>query len=68
VRCRFLVPGDVLHYLRNPDRARLDPPFWRFRDGGPWWDEWAADDPGPAFGRLASLWPLLTRPEWRRFL
>ena len=67
-RCRFLVPGDVMHYLRNPARARLDPPFWRFGGNGPWWDEWSPDDPGPAFGRIASLWPLLTRAEWRRFL
>ncbi|HLZ30811.1 MAG TPA: ATP-grasp domain-containing protein [Chloroflexota bacterium] len=32
-RCRWLIPGDCLHFLVNPQRLRLDPPFFQFRPG-----------------------------------
>ncbi|MFD0697131.1 ATP-grasp domain-containing protein [Paenibacillus sp. GCM10027628] len=25
---RALLPGDILHYLTNPERKKMDPPFW----------------------------------------
>ncbi|HET6204206.1 MAG TPA: ATP-grasp domain-containing protein [Planctomycetota bacterium] len=63
VRCRFLFPGDALHFLRNPDRWRLDPPFFRFR--GAHYDVESWRDPGPALGQFLSLVPFLTRAEFR---
>ncbi len=68
VRCRFLIPGDLLHFLRNPDRLRLDPPFFRLGARGLAWDLWARDDPAPAAGQIGALFPLLFRREWRRYL
>ncbi|MCI0341811.1 MAG: ATP-grasp domain-containing protein [Planctomycetales bacterium] len=68
VRCRFLFPGDLLHFLRNPDRLRLDPPFFRLGARGLPWDLWARDDPAPAAGQFGALLPLLFRREWRRYL
>src|SRR5262245_22204378 len=62
VRCRFLFPGDALHFLRNPDRWRLDPPFFRFR--GAHYDVESWRDPGPALGQFLSLVPFLTRAEF----
>jgi len=68
VRLRFLVPGDLLHFLRHPQRMQLEPPWWSSARQARWWDEWEPGDAGPAFGRVASLLPLLTSREWRSFL
>jgi hypothetical protein len=62
-RCRWLLPGDILHYLTNPDRARMEPSFWRpgARD-----DTWSRDDPGPVFGFIvAALRQSLSPAAWR---
>jgi predicted ATP-grasp superfamily ATP-dependent carboligase len=68
VRMRFLVPGDLLHFLRHPKRMQIEPPWWSSHKQARWWDEWEPGDAGPAFGRIASLLPLLTSREWRSFL
>lgn len=68
VRCRFLLPGDLLHFLGNLRRWRPTPAFFRANGRGPNWDLWAADDPGPAAGQAAALLPLLARREWRRYV
>jgi predicted ATP-grasp superfamily ATP-dependent carboligase len=69
-RCRWLLPGDLLHFLSNPDRGRMDPPFFRFRDGATTYDGLYRDDPGATLGVLLScghylfdrdLWGLLGR-------
>jgi len=60
VRCRFLL-GDVLHFLANPDRFRLQPSFFRFGDAATHGDIWDWRDPTPAFG----LGFLLLRHGWR---
>jgi len=28
VKCRWLLPGDILHFLANPKRSKMVPPFW----------------------------------------
>lgn len=48
--CRWLWPGDVLHFLSNPDRFRLKPSFFRFGGPGLGYDLWSPDDPGPVLG------------------
>ena len=55
VRCRFL-PADVLHFITNPDRWRLEPSFFRFGDA--YGDIWDREDPLPG---LALPLLLLTR-------
>jgi predicted ATP-grasp superfamily ATP-dependent carboligase len=32
IRCRWLIPGDILHFVANPERWRLQPSFFAFRD------------------------------------
>ena len=44
IRCRWLVPGDILHFLSNPDRFRMDPSFFSFTGPGLHYDDFAADD------------------------
>src|SRR5262249_29165276 len=56
VRSRFLA-GDLLHFLANSNRWRMQPPFFRFREEGTFGDIWDRADrlPGLAFP-LIMLW------------
>jgi predicted ATP-grasp superfamily ATP-dependent carboligase len=69
-RCRWLVPGDLLHFLVNPERARLDPPFFDFSDASMVYDGFYAEDKRATLGVLlstghylfdADLWDMLRR-------
>jgi predicted ATP-grasp superfamily ATP-dependent carboligase len=69
-RCRWLLPGDLLHFLTNPERGRMDPPFFRLREPETTYDGLYRDDPGGTLGVLLScghylfdrdLWGLLRR-------
>lgn len=56
VRCRWLLPGDLLHFIHRPDRHRLHDDFFRFRKPGLYYDILSLRDPLPVLGRL--LMPL----------
>jgi predicted ATP-grasp superfamily ATP-dependent carboligase len=46
---RWLWPGDILHFLANPERFHLQPSFFKFRDPKLTYDiSW--NDPGPILG------------------
>ena len=66
VRCRWLLPGDILHFLTNPNRFHLKPSFFQFR-GMPY-DIISHDDPMPTLGRLLTPFSLLWDEDLRRFL
>jgi predicted ATP-grasp superfamily ATP-dependent carboligase len=66
VRCRWLLPGDILHFLHNPDRFRLEPSFFRFR--GTHDDILSREDPLPIVGLFLTLFSLLWDKDLRRFL
>lgn len=53
VRSRWLVPGDIAHFLSNPHRFAMQPPFFRFRDSNMSYDEFAGDD---LSGSVATVW------------
>ena len=65
-RCRWLLPGDFLHFLTNPHRFHLKPSFFKFR--GMAYDILSRDDPLPAMGRFLTLLSLLWDSDLRRFL
>ncbi|MCE9584015.1 MAG: ATP-grasp domain-containing protein, partial [Planctomycetes bacterium] len=65
VRARVFFPGDVLHFIKNPDRARMDPPLFDF---SPRDDYLHRDDPRPAAGLALSVLTGLFHREWRKFL
>ena len=65
VRCRWLLPGDILHFLSNPNRFKLEPSFFQFRAPNLYDDIIDKDDLGPLWGLAlnflsrigkASLW------------
>ena len=69
-RGRWLLPGDLLHFLTNQDRRRMEPPFWEFGDRPTTYDGVYRDDPGATLGVLLScghylfdrdLWGMLAR-------
>lgn len=66
VRCRWLLPGDILHFLTNPRRFHLHPSFFQFR--GTSYDIISRDDPLPALGRVLTLFSLLWDRDLRRVL
>jgi predicted ATP-grasp superfamily ATP-dependent carboligase len=53
VRCRWLLPGDILHFIANPDRWKLKPSFFDFR--GEFDDLVEAKDLGPLYGMLLGF-------------
>lgn len=68
LRCRWLIPGDILHFLSNPQRFRLEPSFFQFR--GLHYDDFADDDwsgnigvvVAAAFGALRpKLWRMVVK-------
>jgi len=65
---RWLLQGDLLHYLTNPNRRQMEPSFWKFR--GPDWhyDICSWDDPLPTVVKILSLALLLSDREIRSFL
>lgn len=66
VRCRWLLPGDILHFLQNPRRFHLKPSFFQFR-GIPD-DILSRDDPLPVVGSFLTLLSLPWNKDLRRFL
>jgi predicted ATP-grasp superfamily ATP-dependent carboligase len=66
VRCRWLLPGDILHFLTNPKRFHLEPSFFQFRGIAD--DILSLDDPLPAMGSFLTLFSLLWDKDLRRFL
>lgn len=66
-RCRWLLPGDILHFLSNPNRFHLQPSFFQF--GGTAYDIISRDDPLPTLGRcLVMSRYLFSQKMWRRVL
>ncbi|MBN1847754.1 MAG: ATP-grasp domain-containing protein [Deltaproteobacteria bacterium] len=53
-RCRWLLPGDILHYIHNPHRKNLSPSFFRFWDRDTTYDILSLYDPLPVLGRIMT--------------
>ena len=60
--CRWLWPGDILHFFANPDRFRLNPSFFDFGGSKTTYDILSREDPWPAVGiALEALRKLVSR-------
>lgn len=67
-RCRWLLPGDMLHFLANPDRFHMQPSFFDFGRNTVY-DGLYRDDPGATFGVVSSCAHyLFDREMWRLLL
>lgn len=67
-RCRWLLFGDILHFLKNPNRLHLHPSFFDFFDPNTCYDILSRDDPLPTLGSVATFFTFLYDPEMKRFL
>jgi predicted ATP-grasp superfamily ATP-dependent carboligase len=67
-RCRWILPGDLLHFLKNPRRFHLDPGFFHFFDKNTAHDFFSWTDPLPVAGRVLTLLTLLYDPDMKRLL
>jgi predicted ATP-grasp superfamily ATP-dependent carboligase len=67
-RFRWLLLGDILHFVKNPNRFHLDPSFFQFFDPNTSYDVLSKDDPLPFLGSVATFFTFLYDPEMKRFL
>ena len=67
-RCRWLLLGDILHFLNNPNRFHLHPSFFHFFDPNTSYDIISKDDPLALLGSVATFFTFLYDPEMKRFL
>jgi predicted ATP-grasp superfamily ATP-dependent carboligase len=66
IRCRWLLPGDILHFLTNPNRFKLEPSFFNFSKNNRRDDFISAKDPGPTIGFfIILLRHLFSIKKWR---
>lgn len=65
VRCRWLIPGDLLHFIKNPERLRLKPNFFDFKIKD---DIISLSDPMPIIGRISSVLAFLYDKEMKKLL
>jgi predicted ATP-grasp superfamily ATP-dependent carboligase len=66
IRCRWLLPGDILHFILNPNRFSLEPSFFNFSKNNRQDDFISLKDPGPTFGFfLAVIRNLFNLEKWR---
>jgi predicted ATP-grasp superfamily ATP-dependent carboligase len=54
-RCRWLLPGDILHFIFNPKRFKLEPSFFDFSKNNRYDDFISWKDPGPTLGFFIIL-------------
>ena len=62
-QCRWLLPGDLLHFVYNPDRWKLKPSFFRFFDPDLCYDILSWDDPLPTLGTVLTPLTFLYDPD-----
>jgi predicted ATP-grasp superfamily ATP-dependent carboligase len=67
-RCRWLLFGDILHFLKNPNRFHLRPSFFRFFEPDTSYDIISKEDPLPVLGAMATFFTFLYDSEMKRFL
>lgn len=64
VKCRWVLPGDVLWFLSSPNKKKNLPEFLKFRNMN--YDILSWDDPGPTFGFMLATARYLFDKDMRR--
>jgi predicted ATP-grasp superfamily ATP-dependent carboligase len=67
-RCRWLLPGDIFHFLKNPNRFHLSPSFFDFFNENTCYDIISRKDPWPVLGRVLTILTFFYDRDMRRFL
>jgi len=64
-KCRWLLPGDILHFIFNPKRMSLLPEFIYFWDKQTSYDILSLKDPLPILGRMLTPLTFLYDPDMK---
>jgi len=67
-KCRWLLPGDILHFIFNPKRVSLLPEFFNFWDRKTSYDILSLKDPMPILGRMLTPLTFLYDPDMKHRL
>jgi predicted ATP-grasp superfamily ATP-dependent carboligase len=67
-KCRWLLPGDILHFIFNPKRMSLLPDFLHFWDKNTSYDILSLKDPLPILGRMLTPLTFLYDPDMKHRL
>jgi predicted ATP-grasp superfamily ATP-dependent carboligase len=65
VRTRWLLMGDILWFLKNPEKLKALPEFMKFRDKDLGYDIESFEDPLPAIGAILEAAVSLTKKDRR---
>ena len=68
VRCRWLWPGDILHFISSPGKFDLLPQFFDFFRDGTNYDILSLKDPAPAMAMGLGFFECLFSKERRRYV
>jgi len=69
VLCRWLLPGDILHFVFNPNRFQLTPSFFQFTGKDLHYDLLDWGDLGPIWGMACWGLVALLKPDfWKKSL
>jgi predicted ATP-grasp superfamily ATP-dependent carboligase len=63
VTCRWLLPGDLLHYIHNPQRRKISKDFFRFNANNLYYDIVSLTDPLPTMAKLLTPLTFLYDPD-----
>jgi predicted ATP-grasp superfamily ATP-dependent carboligase len=67
-KSRWLLPGDLLHFIYNPRRSRLVPDFFNFWDASTVYDIVSIKDPLPALARILTPLTFIYDPDMQQRL
>ena len=67
-KCRWLLPGDLMHFIHNPHRARLEPSFFSFWRKDTAYDILSLHDPLPTIARSLTPLTFLYDPDMQQRL
>jgi predicted ATP-grasp superfamily ATP-dependent carboligase len=68
ILARWLLPGDLLHFMQSHRKFKMEPSFFKFWDKNMVYDIISLDDPLPTFARLLAMFAFLFDAEMRRFV
>lgn len=68
VKCRWLLPGDILHFVLNRERKKMYPPFWGGKKYGIRDDILSKEDPIPLLGFILACFRYVLDIKMWRFI
>lgn len=68
IKCRWLLPGDILHFIYNKDRLNMNPRFFAGKKQGIYDDILSFEDPMPLLGFILACLRYLPDKDMWKFL